>query len=88
MREDEIRRMTQMHAIADYLQKVLPAPSTTPPPATSKAPPPPPNTRRLAFGTQTTPEKKEKQTVPPTTTLDFDGGNIRLHAQVKFRRNQ
>jgi len=60
MTEDEIRRMTQMHAIADYLQKVLPIPPTTP--AIAKAPPP--TTRRLAFGTQTSPEKK-KQTVPP-----------------------
>jgi len=57
MREDEIRRMTQLHAIADYLQKVLPVPPTTPP-AIAKAPPPPPTTRRLAFGTQTTSEKK------------------------------
>ena len=57
MREDEIRRMTQLHEIADYLQKVLPVPPTTPP-AIAKAPPPPPTTRRLAFGTQTTSEKK------------------------------
>jgi len=88
MREDEIRRMTQMHAIADYLQKVLPVLPTTPPPAIAKAPPPPPppTTRRLAFGTLTTPGNKTN--CPPTTTLNFNGGNIRLYAQVKFRRNQ
>jgi len=64
MREDEIRRMTHMHAIADYLQKVLPVPpTTTPPPAIAKAPPS--TTRLLAFGTQTAPERKKKQTVPP-----------------------
>jgi len=67
MREDEMRRMTQMHAIADYSQKVLLVRPTTPPtPAIAKAPPPPPpTTRRLAFGPQTKPEKKKKQTVPP-----------------------
>jgi len=61
MREDEIRHMTQMHAIADYLQKVLPVLPMTPP-AIGKAKLP---TRLLTFGTQTTPEKKKKQTVPP-----------------------
>ena len=64
MREDEIRRMTQMHAIADFLQKVLHVPPTTlPPPAIAKAPPPP-TTRRLAFGTQTTTEKKKNKLSP------------------------
>ena len=63
MREDEIRRMTQMHAITDFFQKVLPrqpVPPTTPPAIAKAPPPPPPTTRRLAFGTQTTPEKKNK----------------------------
>ena len=89
MREDEIRRMTQLQAFADFLQKVLPVQTPpTPPPAIANAlpPPPPPTTRRLAFGTKTTPEKKKKTNCPPT--LDFSGGNIRLYAQVKFRRNQ
>ena len=62
MREDEIRRMTQMDAIADYLQKVLlVSPTTPPPPAIAKAPP---TTRCLAFGTQTTPEKKKNKLSP------------------------
>ena len=89
MREDEIRRMTQTHAIADFLQNVLPrqpVPPTTPPATAKASPPPPPTIRGLAFGTQTTPEKKTY--CPPTTTLDFSGGNIRLYAQVKFRRYQ
>ena len=65
MREDEIRRMTQMHAIADFLQKDLPVPPMTLPPSAIAKAPPPPTTRRLDFGTQTTPEKERKQTVPP-----------------------
>jgi len=69
MSEDDIRRMTQMQAIVDFLQKVLPKlPSPTPPVAkASPSPPPPPPTRRLGIGTQTTPEKK---TVPLPSTSE------------------
>ena len=90
MREDEIRRMTQMHALADYLQKDLPAPPTTPPPATAKAPPPPPPTydQPFSFRNADDAREEEKTNCPPTTALDFNGANIRLPAQVKFRRNQ
>jgi len=82
MTADNITRVTQMQAIADFLQKVLPKPRSPTPPVAKEAPSPPP-TRRLGIGMQTTPEKK---TAP---TLEFRG-NIRLvgDAQARFRRNQ
>jgi len=64
-REDDNRRITQKHAIADFLQKVLPKPpSPTPPPVAKASTSPPPPTRRLGIGTQTTPEKNKLSPYP------------------------
>ena len=83
MREDKIRRMTQMHAIADYYKKSYPSPLRLLLSRKHRPYDPP-----FSFRNADDAREEDKTNCPPTTTLDFNGGNIRLHAQVKFRGNQ